>query len=187
MGTSIWAQLQLVLPHHTQAILTNHPCDQQGPLVATQTHVHRQPAGEVDRPCRVKATITVVYITPTQMRVLAQCGAHHVLFLSDPQLPSHRILPAYLRTCATKAGRTMPGPKDIDTGYKNFQHQHPRPRLNEHETTNDGCTEQEEPTSSAEGWTPPTILLLAPNGHKQATRTVQRHHAPSSITKHKAQ
>ena len=80
----------------------------------------------------------------------------------------------------------MPGPKDIDTAYTAFQRQHPRPRLSEHETPNDGGTTQGEPTPSAEGWTPPTILLLAPNGHKQATRTVQRHHAPWSIPKHNA-
>ena len=39
VGTSIWAQLQLFLPHHTHAILTNHHCEQQGPLVATYTDV----------------------------------------------------------------------------------------------------------------------------------------------------
>ena len=80
----------------------------------------------------------------------------------------------------------MPGPKDIDTAYKAFQRQQPRPRPSEHETPNDGSTTHEEPTPSAEGWTPPTILLLAPNGHKHATRTVQRHHAPWSIPKHNA-
>ena len=80
----------------------------------------------------------------------------------------------------------MPGPKDIDTAYTAFQRQHPRPRPSEHETPNDGGTTQGEPTSSADGWTPPTILLLAPNGHKHATRTVQRHHAPWSIPKHNA-
>ena len=30
MGTGVWAQLQLLLSHHTHAILTNHHCDQQG-------------------------------------------------------------------------------------------------------------------------------------------------------------
>ena len=37
VDTGIWAQLQLLLPHHTHAILTNHYCDQQGPLLATHT------------------------------------------------------------------------------------------------------------------------------------------------------
>ena len=78
----------------------------------------------------------------------------------------------------------MPGPKDIDTAYKAFGRQHTRPCPSEHEAPNDGNTTQEEPTTSAEGWTPPTILLLAPNSHKHATHTVQRHHAPWSIPKH---
>ena len=132
VNTSIWAQLQLLLLHHTHAILTNHHCDQQGPLVATHTNVQRHPAGEVDTLRLVGASITIVYITPTQMRVTAQWGSHHAPFLSDPQRPAGRIFQAYLRTCATKAGRTMPGPEDIDTAYKTFQYQHPRPRPNEH-------------------------------------------------------
>ena len=92
VGTGIWAQLQLLLPHHTHAILTNQHSDQQ--------------------------------------------------------------------------------------------RQHPRPRASKHEIPNDGSTTQEEPTPSAEGWTPPTILLLAPNSQEHPTRTVQRHHAPWSIPKH---
>ena len=47
-GTGIWTQLQLLVPHHTHAILTNHHCDQQGPLVATYTDIHRHPAGTLD-------------------------------------------------------------------------------------------------------------------------------------------
>ena len=186
VGTGIWAQLQLLLPHHTHAILTNHHCDQQGPLVATHTDIHRRPAGEVDTLRLVGATTTIVYITPTKMKIMAQCDAHHAPFLSDPQWPARHVFQAYLRACATKAGRDMPGPKDIDTAYTAFQRQHPRPRPSEHETPNDGGTTQGEPIPSAEGWTPPTILLLAPNGQKHATRTVQRHHAPWSIPKHNA-
>ena len=134
----------------------------------------------------VGATITIVYITPTKMKIMAQCDAHHAPFLSDPQWPARHVFQAYLRACATKTGRDMPGPKDIDTAYTAFQRQHPRPRPSEHETPNDGGTTQGEPTPSAEGWTPPTILLLAPDGHKHATRTVERHHAPWSIPKHNA-
>ena len=99
---------------------------------------------------------------------MARCGAHPAPFPSDPQWPARRIFLAYLRACATKAGREMPGPKDIDTAYKTFQHQHPCPCPSEHETPNDGSTKQEEPTPSAEGWTPPTIVLL----HKTATNTL---------------
>ena len=85
VGNGIWAQLQILLPHHTHAILTNHHCDQHGPLVATHTDIHRHPAGEVDTLRLVGATITIAYITPTQMRIMAQCEAHHAPFLSDPQ------------------------------------------------------------------------------------------------------
>ena len=185
VGTSIWAQLQLLLPQHAHAILTNYHCDQQGPPVATHTDIHRHPAGEVDT-LRLVGAITIVYITPTQMKIMAQCDTHHAPFLSDPQWPARRVFQAYLRACATKAGREMPGPKDIDTAYKAFWRQHPRPRPSKHKAPNDGNTTQEEPNPSAEGRTPPTILLLAPNSHKHATRTVQRHHTPCSIRKHNA-
>ena len=76
VGTGIWAQLQLLLPHHKHANLTNHHCDQQGPLVARHIDVHRHLAGEVDTLRLIGATMTILYITPTQMRVMAQCGAH---------------------------------------------------------------------------------------------------------------
>ena len=186
VGTSIWAQLQLHLLHHTHAILTNHHCDQQGPLVATHTNVHRHAAGKVDTLRLLGANITIAYITPTQIRVMAQCGAHRARFLSDPQWPARGVLQAYLRACATNAGCTMPGPKNMDTAYKTFHHKHPRPRSSEHETPYEGNMKQEDPTPSAEGWTPPTILRLAPHGHKHATRPVQRHHAPWCIPKRNA-
>ena len=122
--TGIWAQLQLLLRHHMHAILTNHHCDQQGPLVATHTDIHRHPTGELDTLRLVGATITIVYITPTQMKIMAECDADHAPFLSDPQCPARCVFQAYLRACATKAECEMPGPKDIDTASKAF----PRPR-----------------------------------------------------------
>ena len=94
VGTSIWAQLQFLLPHHTHAILTNNHCDQQEPLVATHTDVHRHPAGKADTLRLVGATITIVYSSPTQMRVMAQCGAHHAPFLSEPAMASEPHLPS---------------------------------------------------------------------------------------------
>ena len=151
VGTAIWDQLQLLLPHHTHAILTNHHCDQQGPLMATHTDIHQHPAGEVDTLRLVGATITIVYITPPQMKIMAQCDAHHAPFLSDPQWPARRVFQSYLRACATKAGREMPGTKDIDTAYEAFQRQRPRPCPSEHEAPNNGNTTREEPTLSAEG------------------------------------
>ena len=52
--------------------------------------------------------------------------------------------------------------------------------------TNPRKREATTPTSSAEGRAPPTILLLAPNSDKHATRTVERHHTRWSIPKHNA-
>ena len=85
VSTGIWAQLQLLLPHHTHAMLTNHHCDLQGPLVARYTDIHRHPERKVDALRLLGATITMVYITPTQMKVVAQCRAPHAPFLSNPQ------------------------------------------------------------------------------------------------------
>ena len=72
VGPGIWAQLQLLRPHHTHAILTNHHCDQQGPLVARHTDIHQHPEGQLDTLGVVEATITIVYITSTQMNIMAQ-------------------------------------------------------------------------------------------------------------------
>ena len=80
----------------------------------------------------------------------------------------------------------MPRPKDITAAYKGIQRLHPRPRLNEREAPINGETKREKPIPSGEGWAPPTILPLAPNRHKQATRTIQRHHTPWLIPKHNA-
>ena len=95
VGTGIWAELQLLLPHHTHAILKNHHCGQQGPLVATHTDIHRHTAGEVDTLRLVGATITIVYITPMQMKIMAQCDAHRAPFLSDQHAASSRRTSAH--------------------------------------------------------------------------------------------
>ena len=82
------------------------------------TDNHRHPAGKVATLRLLRATITIVYITATQMNVMAQCGGHHALFHADPQWPTQLAFQAYVPTCATKAGRPMPEPKDIDQAYK---------------------------------------------------------------------
>ena len=62
--------------------------------MATHTDIHGHPAGEVDTLRLVGATITIVYITPTQMKIMAQCDAHHGLFLSEPPRASTPRLPS---------------------------------------------------------------------------------------------
>ena len=159
VGTGIWAQLQLLLPHHTHAILTKPHCDQQGPLLATHTDFHQHPAGEVGILRLVGGTITIVYITPTQKRVMAQCGAHQTPFLSDPQWPARRVFQAYLRACATKARREMLGPKDINTAYKTFENQPPWPPPSEHKT----------PTTAIQSWRSPVSGRLDTTRHPAAS------------------
>ena len=65
--------------------------------MATHTDINRHPAGEVDTLCLVGATVTIVYITPAQMRIMAQCDAHHAPFVSDPQWPARHVFQVYLR------------------------------------------------------------------------------------------
>ena len=133
VATGILTQLKLLLPHHTDAILKSHHCNQQGPLVARYGNIRRHPAGKVDSLRLVGATITIVYITPTQMKVMAQCVAQNAPFLADTQWPTQSVFGAYVRTCATKAGPTRPGAKDINAAYMAFQSQHPQPGPKEHQ------------------------------------------------------
>ena len=121
VGTRIWTQLQLLLPHHTHHILKNHQCNQHGPLGATYTDIVRHPAGKVDTLRLVGATITIVYINNKEMRFMARSGDRQDPFLPDPQWPARRIFQAYLCTCPGKAGRTMPGPKDNQCGVQSLR------------------------------------------------------------------
>ena len=90
----IAAQLQPLVPPHTHAILMNYHSNQQGPLVATHQDIQQQPAGKVDTLHRAGPTITVIYVTPTQVHTRAQCGANHAQFLSDPQWPARHVFQA---------------------------------------------------------------------------------------------
>ena len=113
VGTSIWAQLQLLPPHHTPPILMNHHCDQQGPLMATHTDIRRHPAGEVDTLRLVGAIITIVYITPTKMRVMAQCSSptrngQHAASSKHTSAHALRRQGARCRDQGTLARRTRP-------------------------------------------------------------------------------
>ena len=165
MGTGIWAQLQLFLPHHTHAILMNHHCDQQGPLVATYTDIHRHPAGKVDTLRLVGATITIVYITPTHTKVMAQCGAHNAPLLADPRWG----IPPHMRH---ENGTYSAGAQGHRHSIEGLSTPAPPARLNKHGAPNNRDTKREEPTPLGQGWAQPTIFQLAPNGHKQATCTV---------------
>ena len=61
----------------------------------------------------VGASVTVVYVTVPQMRVLHHSGAHHSPFLHLPEWPQYRLFHQYLPQTARAAGDTLPGSKDM--------------------------------------------------------------------------
>ena len=98
-------------------------------------------------------------------------------------VPARHFLGVLVRR---RRGAKCRGPRTSSRRTRLSGARSPRPGPSEHEASNDCNRTQEEPDPSAEGWAPPTILLLGPNSHKHATRTVQRHHTPCSIPKHNA-
>ena len=90
-----------------------------GPPPPPQRH-HRH-----DRPRQ--ASITVVYVTLSQMRVLHRSGAHHTPFLQLPEWPQYRLYHQYLTQTARATGHTLLGNQDMKTAYRDFKKQHPRP------------------------------------------------------------
>ena len=95
MNTRLWNHLQLLLPSPHHAILTNHTCPEKGPLAVLCGDLHHHPKGTIHTIDLVGASITVVYVTLPQMRVLHHIGAHHTPFLQlrtcwacDPEAPT---------------------------------------------------------------------------------------------------
>ena len=70
MNTRLWKHLQLPLPSPPHAILTNHTCPEKGPLAVLCGDLHHQPKGTISTIDLVRASITVVYVTLSQMRIL---------------------------------------------------------------------------------------------------------------------
>ena len=83
-NTRIWNNLQLLLPSPHHAILTNHTCQEEGPLAVLCGHVHNNPKDTIDL---VGTSVTVVYVKLFQMRVPHSSGAYHMTFLQLPTWP----------------------------------------------------------------------------------------------------
>ena len=100
INTRLWKHLQLLLlsPHH--AILNNHTSPEERPLAILCGDLHHHPKGTIDTIDRVRAPITVVYVTLPEMRVLHRSGAHHNLFLQLPEWPQYRLFRQYLTQTA---------------------------------------------------------------------------------------
>ena len=115
ISTRIWNDMQLLLPSPHHAILTNHTSPEGGPLAVLCGDLHRHPKGTIDTSDLVRASITVVYITLSQMRVLHRSGPHHTPFLQLPRWPQYRLFRQYLTQTARAAGHTLPGSQELKT------------------------------------------------------------------------
>ena len=165
--------LQLLLPSSHHAILSYHTCPEEGPLAVLCGDLHHHPKGTIHTIDLVGASITVVYVTLSQMRVLHHSGAHRTAFLQLPGWLKYRLFRQYLTQTARAAGHTLPGSTDIGAAYQDFKKQHPRPipATPPHASTGS----KHEPVPPVTGPVPPPTLLLAPNEAK-ATQTTVIHH-----------
>ena len=182
MNTRLWNHLQLLLPSPHHAILTNHTCPEKGPLAVLCGDLHHHPKGTIHTIDLVGASITVVYVTLAQMRVLHHSGAHHTPFLQLPEWPQYRLFHHYLTQTARTAGHTLAGSKDMRIAYREFTRQHPRPIPETPPYAPTGS--KHEPVPPVTGPVPPLTLLLAPNEAKPTQTTVIHHGAKWRIPKH---
>ena len=83
-NTFIWNHVQLLFPSPHHAILTNHTCQEEGPLAVLCRDLRQHPKGTVNTIDLLGASITLVYVTLSQMRVPHHSGAHHTPFLPLP-------------------------------------------------------------------------------------------------------
>ena len=127
MNTRLWNWLQLLLPSPHKAILTNHTCPEEGHLAVLCGDLHHHPKGTIHTIDLVGASITVVYVTLLQMRVLHHSRAHHTPFLQLLEWPQYRLFHQYLTQTARAAGHTLPGSRDMRAAYRDFKKQHPDP------------------------------------------------------------
>ena len=181
-NTRIWNHLQLLLPSPHHPILTNHTCQEEGPLAVLCGDLHHRPKGTIDTIDLVGASITVVHVPLSQMRVLHRSGAHHAPFLQLPEWPQYRLFHQYLRQTARATGHTPPENQDMKTAYWDFKKQHPYPVPATAPYTPIGS--KHEPVPPVTGQVPPLTLVLAPNEAKPTQTTVIRHKAKWRIPKH---
>ena len=181
MNSRLWNHLQLLLPSPHHAILTNHTCPEEGPLAVLCGDLHHHPKGTIHTIDLVGASITVVYVTLPEMRVLHHSGAHHTPFLQLLKWPQYRLFHQYLTQTARAAGHTLPGSKDMRAAYRDFKKQHPRPIPATRPYAPTGS--KHEPVSPVTGPVPPITLLLAPYEAKPTQTTVIHHGAKWRIPK----
>ena len=152
-------------PRHTHQPHVPRGRATSGPL----RNLHHPPKGTIHTIDLVGASITVVYVTLPQMRVLHHSRAHHTPFLQLPEWPQYRLFHQYLTQTSRAAGHTLPGSKDMHTAYREFTKQHPRPIPATPPYAPTGS--KHEPVPPVKGPVPPLTLLLAPNEAKRTQTT----------------
>ena len=182
INTCLLNHLQLLLPSPHHAIVTNHTCPEEGPLAVLCEDLHHHPKGTIDTIDLIGASITVVYVTLPQTRVLRRSGPHHTPFRQIPEWPQYRVFRQYLTQTARAAGHTLPGSQDMKAAYRDFKKQHPCPVPATPPCPPTGS--KHEPVPPGTGLVPPLTLLLAPNEAKPTQTTVIHHRAKWRLPKH---
>ena len=163
-------QLLLTSPRHT--ILTNHTCQEEGPLAVLCSDLQHHPKGTINTINLVGASITMVYVTLSQISVIYRSGAHHIAFLQSPEWPQYRLFHQYVTQTAWAMGNCLLENVSMKTAYQDFRAQ--RPYLVP-------ATAPRTPIGSKHQ---PLTLLLAPNEAKPTQTTTIRHDIKWRIPKH---
>ena len=182
MNTCLWNHLQLLLPSPHHATLTNNTFSEEGPLAVLCGDLHHHPKGTINTIDLVGASITVVYVTLSQMRVRHHSRAHHTPFLQLPEWQKYHLFHQYLTQKARAVGHPLPGSTDMRAAYRDFKKQHPRPIPATPPYAPSGL--KHEPVSPVTDAVPPLTLLLALNEAKPTQTTVIHHGAKWCIPKH---
>ena len=182
MNTRLCNHLQLLLPSPHHSILTNHTCPEEGPLAVLCGDLHHHPKGTINTIDLVGASIIVVYVTLSEMRILHHSGAHHTPFLQPLQWPKYRLFRQYLTQTAQAVGHTLPGSTDMRAAYRHFEKQQPRPITATPPYAPTGS--KHVPVPPVTGPVRPLTLLLALNEAKPTQTTVIHHGAKWRIPKH---
>ena len=112
-STRTWNHLQLLVPSPHHAIFSNHTCPEEVPLEVLCGDLHHRPRGTIDTIDLVGASITVMYVTLSQIPVLHRSRAHHTPFLQLPEWPQYRLFHQYLTQTARATRHTLPGNQDM--------------------------------------------------------------------------
>ena len=124
----------------------------------------------------VGASLTVVYVTLSPLRVLWRSGAHHAPFLQLHTWPRYRLFYQYLTRTAQSSGNHLLDNKDVETAYGEFEahDSHPVPAAIPYTP----IRRKQEPVPPATGKVRPLTLLLARN-EARPTQTTVIHHRQS--------